>query len=145
MSPCETTYQKSVKCPPSLGVSEAVNYIQIYSKPATSDNNYTGWGFEVRKGVFRVISQSVGHFLDYLGTSIFKQTIKSLHPPKFFSLVLFNDHFYRNIYSCGLSTATIEYSSACVCVSVSVCVSVCLCVCKHDNSKNNSSRNLKFE
>ena len=53
-------------------------------------------------------------------------------------------------YSCGLSTATIEYSSACVCVSVcvcvwcvSVCVSVCLCVCKHDNSKNNSSMNLK--
>ena len=44
-------------------------------------------------------------------------------------------------YSCGLSTATIEYSSACVCVCVSVClsvcVSVCLCVCKHDNSKNN--------
>ena len=27
-------------------------------------------------------------------------------------------------YSCGLSTSTIEYSSACVCVSV--CVSVCL-------------------
>ena len=33
------------------------------------------------------------------------------------------------IYSCGLSTETIEYSSACVCVCV------CLCVCKHDNSK----------
>ena len=34
-------------------------------------------------------------------------------------------------YSCCLSTATIEYSSACVCVSVcvSVCLSVCLCVC----------------
>ena len=36
-----------------------------------------------------------------------------------------------NNYSCGLSTATIEYSSACVCVSVcvSVCLSVCLSVC----------------
>ena len=30
-------------------------------------------------------------------------------------------------YTRGLSTATIEYSSACVCVSV--CVSVCLSVC----------------
>ena len=49
----------------------------------------------------------------------------------------------HDFYSCGLSTATIEYSLACVCVSVcvcmsvSVCVCVCLCVCKHDNSKNN--------
>ena len=53
-------------------------------------------------------------------------------------------------YSCGL---TIDYSSTCVCVCVFVCISVllsvcagvCMCVCKHDDSKNNSSRNLKFE
>ena len=50
-------------------------------------------------------------------------------------------------YSCGLSTATIEYSCLCVCVCVCVCVcacvhacervSLCLSVCVHDNSKNN--------
>ena len=39
------------------------------------------------------------------------------------------------VYSCGLSTATIEYS----------CPSVCLCVCVHDNSKNNGSIHLKLE
>ena len=44
-----------------------------------------------------------------------------------------------NNYSCGLSTATIEYSS------LSVCVSVCLSVCVHDNSKNNGSIDLKLE
>ena len=38
-------------------------------------------------------------------------------------------------YSCGLSTATIEYS----------CLSVCLSVCVHDNSKNNGSIHLKLE
>ena len=34
-------------------------------------------------------------------------------------------------YNCGLSTATIEYSSLSVCLSVCVCVclSVCVCVC----------------
>ena len=34
-------------------------------------------------------------------------------------------------YSCGLSTATIEYSSLSVCLSVlvSVCLSVCVSVC----------------
>ena len=42
-----------------------------------------------------------------------------------------------HFYSCGLSTATIEYSC------VSVCVSVCVCV--HDNSKNNGSIHLKLE
>ena len=42
-------------------------------------------------------------------------------------------------YSCGLSTATIEYSSQ------SVCLSVCLSVCVHDNSKNNGSIDLKLE
>ena len=52
-------------------------------------------------------------------------------------------------YSCGLSTATIEYSCPsvclCVCLSVCVCVSVCLSVCVHDNSKNNGSVDLKLE
>ena len=32
-------------------------------------------------------------------------------------LILFTDHNLYN-YSCGLSTATIEYSSLCVCVAV---------------------------
>ena len=42
-------------------------------------------------------------------------------------------------YSCGFSTATIEYSwlSVCLGVCLSVCVSVCLSVSVHDNSKNN--------
>ena len=50
-------------------------------------------------------------------------------------------------YSCGLSTATIEYScpSVCLCVCLSVCVCVCLSVCVHDNSKNNGSIDLKLE
>ena len=50
-------------------------------------------------------------------------------------------------YSCGLSTATIEYScpSVCVCVCVWVCVCVCVCVCVHDNSKNNGSIHLKLD
>ena len=46
-------------------------------------------------------------------------------------------------YSCGLSTATIEYSSLSVCLCV--CMSVCLSVCVHDNSKNNGSIDLKLE
>ena len=46
-------------------------------------------------------------------------------------------------YSCGLSTATIEYSSLSVCLSV--CLAVCLSVCVHDNSKNNGSIDLKLE
>ena len=40
-----------------------------------------------------------------------------------------------DFYSCGLSTATMEYS----------CLSVCLSVCVHDNSKNNGSTDLKLE
>ena len=50
-------------------------------------------------------------------------------------------------YSCGLSTATIEYSypSVCVAVCLSVRLSVCVCVCVHDNSKNNGSIDLKLE
>ena len=44
-----------------------------------------------------------------------------------------NEQFY---YSCGLSTATIEYSCP------SVCVSVCVCVCVHDNPKKNGSIHL---
>ena len=48
-------------------------------------------------------------------------------------------------YSCGLSTATIEYSCPSVCVCLSVCLSVCVCVCVHDNSKNNGSIDLKLE
>ena len=46
---------------------------------------------------------------------------------------------FVNYYSCGLSTATIEYSSP------SVCLCVCLSVCVHDNSKNNGSIHLKLE
>ena len=48
-------------------------------------------------------------------------------------------------YSCGLSTATIEYScpSACLCLCVSF--RLCLCVCVHDNSENNGSIHLKLE
>ena len=42
-----------------------------------------------------------------------------------------------NYYSCGLSTATIEYSCPSVCL--------CWCVCVHDNSKNNGSIHLKLE
>ena len=48
-------------------------------------------------------------------------------------------HFY---YSCGLSTATIEYSSLSGCLCV--CLSVCLSACVHDNSKNNGSIHLKL-
>ena len=48
-----------------------------------------------------------------------------------------------NDYSCGLSTATIEYSLVSVCVSR--CLSVCLFVCVHDNSKINGSIHLKLE
>ena len=60
---------------------------------------------------------------------------------KFSSCTLFH------IYSCGLSTATIEYScpSVCVCVCVCVCLSVCVSVCVHDNSKNNGAIHLKLE
>ena len=32
-------------------------------------------------------------------------------------------------YSCGLSTATIEYSCPSVCLCVCVCVCVCVCLC----------------
>ena len=46
-------------------------------------------------------------------------------------------------YSCGLSTATIEYSSLSVCLSVCLCV--CVSVCVHDNSKNNGSIHLKLK
>ena len=42
-------------------------------------------------------------------------------------------------YSCGLSTATIEYSS------LSVCLCVCLSACVHDNSKDNGSIDVKLE
>ena len=51
--------------------------------------------------------------------------------------------FYYACYSCGLSTATIEYSSLSVCLSV--CLGVCLSVCVHDNSKNNGSIEVKLE
>ena len=46
---------------------------------------------------------------------------------------------FVNYYSCGLSTAIIEYSSP------SVCLCVCLSVCVHDISKNNGSIHLKLE
>ena len=53
--------------------------------------------------------------------------------------------FTSSCYSCGLSTATIEYScpSVCVCACLSVCL--CVCVCVHDNSKNNGSIHLKLQ
>ena len=38
-------------------------------------------------------------------------------------------------YSCGLSTAIIEY----------LCLSVCLSACVHDNSENNGSSRFKLE
>ena len=46
-------------------------------------------------------------------------------------------------YSCGLSTATIEYS----CPSVFLCVCFCVCLCVHDrsNSKNNGSIHLNLK
>ena len=52
-------------------------------------------------------------------------------------------HINTNYYSCGSSTATIEYSSLSVCLSV--CLAVCLSVCVHDNSKNNGSIDVKLE
>ena len=50
-------------------------------------------------------------------------------------------------YSCGLSTATIEYSCPSVCVSVRLpwCGGVCLSVCVLDNSKNNGTIHLKLK
>ena len=39
----------------------------------------------------------------------------------------FSWYRYRSCYSCGLTTATIEYSCPSVCVSV--CLSVCVCLC----------------
>ena len=58
----------------------------------------------------------------------------------FLCLVFFYLHHLLHMrtppyYSCGFSTATIEYSS----------LSVCLSVCVHDNSKNNGSIHLKLE
>ena len=56
--------------------------------------------------------------------------------------------YLTNYYSCGLSTATIEYScpSACLCVCVSACLpSVCVCVCVHYSSKNNGSIHFELE
>ena len=51
--------------------------------------------------------------------------------------------YFYIYYSCGLSTATIEYSSLSVCLSVCLCV--CVSVCVHDNSKNNGSIDVKLE
>ena len=52
-----------------------------------------------------------------------------------------------DFYSCGLSSATIEYSCPSVCLSVCLCVclGVCVSVCVHNNSEKNSSIHLKFE
>ena len=49
----------------------------------------------------------------------------------------------RSNYSCGLSTATIEYSCPSACLSA--CMRVCLSVCVQDYSKNNGSIDLKLE
>ena len=54
-----------------------------------------------------------------------------------------NCAIHQYSYSCGLSTATIEYSSLSVCLSVCLCV--CVSVCVHDNSKNNGSIHLKLK
>ena len=64
---------------------------------------------------------------------VFKTFIRS---GKSVTQLLKNELLY---YSCGLSTATIEYSC------LSVCLCVCLSVCVHDNSKNNGSIDLKLE
>ena len=61
----------------------------------------------------------------------------------FLSLSVRTQQVNTNLYCCGLSTATIEYSCPFVCLSV--CVSICVCVCVHDNSKNNGSIHLKLE
>ena len=63
----------------------------------------------------------------------------------FSTLVRINIKAY--VYSCGLSTATIEYSSlsVCVCVCLSVCLCVCVSVSVNDNSKNNGLIDVKLE
>ena len=58
--------------------------------------------------------------------------LAALDPGSSLSSQLAQAHYlsYRPLFpfcSCGLSTATIEYSSACVCVCVCLCV--CLSVC----------------
>ena len=63
------------------------------------------------------------------------------------------DHALSSLYqyySCGLSTATIEYSCRSVCLSVclGVCVCVCVCVCLSVymiTKKNDGSILLKLE
>ena len=54
------------------------------------------------------------------------------------------NQFVPNFYSCGLSTAPIEYS--CLSVCVSVCVCVCVCVSVYTITQNNNgSIHLKLE
>ena len=54
---------------------------------------------------------------------------KEIYGLELYIVVLFGPMGDQYYYSCGLSTATIEYSclSVCLCVCVSVCVCVCLC------------------
>ena len=48
-------------------------------------------------------------------------------------------------HSCGLSTATIEYSCPSACLRVFPSFRLCVCVCVHDNSKNNGSIHFNLE
>ena len=68
------------------------------------------------------------HFIDHFHVNInSKQSVVKEYPPnepQIYSLIY---------YSCGLSTATIEYSCLSVWLSVCVCVSVCLCIFVQDN------------
>ena len=61
---------------------------------------------------------------------LMKNKIKVMHGIRQDRLDAYLDEFsYQHYYSCGLSTATIEYSCPSVCLCVCVWLSVCVCVC----------------
>ena len=66
-----------------------------------------------------------------------------------FTRLNWNKYCFFYHYSCGLSTATIEYSCPSVCLSVclGVCLGVFLCVCLsvYTITQNNGSIDLKLE
>ena len=69
------------------------------------------------------------HFIDHFRVNIdSKQSVIKEYPSN-----------VPQMYSCDLSTATIEYSC------LSGCLSVCLCIFVHNNLKNNGSVHLKLE